>query len=138
MNGPFILQEQDAPLITVLTLNRPEKRNALSMALMRELCGAVEDAGRDKTRRVIVIKGAGDAFCAGLDLKEASDSKNATSSARMVARMLLAVSQTPLITIAVKVFAVCAVCISTEGHMARLKEQRYASCTCVIFPTEKQ
>jgi len=100
MNTSSLLIEKDGPFATLLTLNRPEKRNALSMDLMKELCGAIEDAGRDKTRRVIVIKGAGDAFCAGLDLKEASDSKNATVSARMVARMLLTVSQTPLITIA--------------------------------------
>ena len=51
-----------------ITLNRPEKLNALNTPLMTELKGAIEEAERDEDIRVIIIKGAGRAFSAGYDL----------------------------------------------------------------------
>lgn len=51
-----------------ITLNRPEKRNALSFDLQDELIDAIDTAQRDKTVRVIIIRGAGPAFCAGYDI----------------------------------------------------------------------
>ena len=53
-----------------ITLDRPEKRNALSLALMEELIGALNEAGADPEVRAIVIEGAGPAFSAGHDLGE--------------------------------------------------------------------
>src|SRR5439155_13732891 len=53
-----------------LTLNRPDQRNALSVGLMAALNGALERASADKACRVVVIAGAGPAFCAGHDLRE--------------------------------------------------------------------
>ncbi len=53
-----------------VTLNRPDKRNALSLALMEELTGALEKLGRSPDVRAIVIAGAGPAFSAGHDLGE--------------------------------------------------------------------
>jgi enoyl-CoA hydratase/carnithine racemase len=53
-----------------VTLNRPEKRNALSLELMQELIGALETLGGDSEVRAIVIEGAGVAFSAGHDLSE--------------------------------------------------------------------
>jgi enoyl-CoA hydratase/carnithine racemase len=53
-----------------ITLNRPEKRNALSLALMEELISAFEDVGSAAEVRAIVIEGAGPAFSAGHDLAE--------------------------------------------------------------------
>jgi enoyl-CoA hydratase/carnithine racemase len=53
-----------------LTLNRPAARNALSMALMTSLLEALDRAARDAECRVVVIAGAGPAFCAGHDLRE--------------------------------------------------------------------
>ncbi|MBK7950519.1 MAG: enoyl-CoA hydratase [Deltaproteobacteria bacterium] len=58
--------------IARITLNRPEARNALSAALMRELTGAFERAGADPEVRVVILTGAGKAFCAGVDLKESA------------------------------------------------------------------
>ena len=51
-----------------ITLNRPEKRNALSLALMEELIAALEELGAAPEVRAIVIEGAGPAFSAGHDL----------------------------------------------------------------------
>jgi enoyl-CoA hydratase/carnithine racemase len=53
-----------------ITLNRPEKRNALSLALMEELISALEEVGAAPEVRAIVIEGAGPAFSAGHDLGE--------------------------------------------------------------------
>ncbi len=58
----------DAGPIRTLTLNRPDARNALSPELQRELIRALEQAASTKSVRVLVITGAGKAFCAGLDL----------------------------------------------------------------------
>lgn len=85
---------------TILTLNRPERRNALTIELMNELAEAVNKAGADAKQRVLILRGAGKAFCAGLDLNETTIAARAHQSAEAVAKMLLAVSQTRLITIA--------------------------------------
>lgn len=59
-------QVQDGGLLT-LTLDRPQKRNALDLDLVLALCDAFERAGRDDAVRAVLLKGAGDAFCAGGD-----------------------------------------------------------------------
>jgi enoyl-CoA hydratase/carnithine racemase len=64
-----LLQERDAGVLR-LTLNRPAARNALSVELMEMLVDALGRAGKDPETRVVVIAGAGPAFCAGHDLRE--------------------------------------------------------------------
>lgn len=86
--------------ITLLTLNRPEKRNALSIELLEEMINAVRSVEIDRTRRVLIIRGEGPSFCAGLDLKEASDPSKSDNSAHTLADMYRAVATTPLVTIA--------------------------------------
>jgi len=54
--------------VLTLTMNRPEKRNALNTTMIDELKQALDAAGKDESCRVIVLTGAGDAFCAGMDL----------------------------------------------------------------------
>ena len=56
--------------ILTLTLNRPDKRNALSAELIAALADAVRDAELDATVRVVLLRGAGRDFCAGADLAE--------------------------------------------------------------------
>jgi methylglutaconyl-CoA hydratase len=85
----------------IITLNRPEKRNALSIALMNEFCDAVENLGNDSRQRVILIKGEGSVFCAGLDLAEAQVLDKAEQSTHSLAKMLTVVHRCPCITIAV-------------------------------------
>ena len=85
---------------TILTLNRPERRNALTIELMSELSDALEAASAHPRQLVLILRGAGPVFCAGLDLQETTVVEKAHRSAEMVARTLLAISQTRLITIA--------------------------------------
>lgn len=64
------IEVHDDGAVRVMTLNRPEVRNALSMELRSALLTALVEAAADANVRVIVLTGAGDAFCAGLDLRE--------------------------------------------------------------------
>jgi len=57
-------------VVARITLNRPDKRNALSLELMEELIGALDGVGADPEVRAVVIEGAGVAFSAGHDLTE--------------------------------------------------------------------
>ena len=70
MNDELVLTEIDPAGYAVLTLNRPSSLNALSRALMAELAQAVRQLEADPAVRVLILTGAGKAFCAGLDLKE--------------------------------------------------------------------
>src|SRR5436309_4582377 len=97
---PTVLIEKQTPQITVLTLNRPERRNALTIGLLSELIAAIKIASDQLQERVVILRGAGAAFCTGLDLKEAADQTKAHATAEMVANTLIAISQTHLVTIA--------------------------------------
>ncbi|HUN29993.1 MAG TPA: enoyl-CoA hydratase-related protein, partial [Alphaproteobacteria bacterium] len=54
----------------VVTMRRPEKRNALSLAMMRELDAALAGLGADRSVRAVILAGEGPAFSAGHDLRE--------------------------------------------------------------------
>src|SRR4051794_9114317 len=54
----------------VITLNRPDRRNALSRALISALSDAFRRASTDTAARCVILTGAGSAFCAGMDLDE--------------------------------------------------------------------
>src|SRR5437660_8329395 len=97
---PVFLIEKHSPQITVVTLNRSDRRNSLTIELLNELIGAIKVASDEPHERVLILRGAGAAFCTGLDLKEAGTPQNAQATAEMVAETLLRLSQTRLITIA--------------------------------------
>ncbi|MEO6913126.1 MAG: enoyl-CoA hydratase, partial [Candidatus Baltobacteraceae bacterium] len=61
---------ESADGIVVLTLNRPEKRNALSLELMRELIAAFTAVGSEPSHRAVILRAEGPAFSAGHDLRE--------------------------------------------------------------------
>jgi enoyl-CoA hydratase/carnithine racemase len=64
-----LLIEHDEGLVTI-TMNRPERRNALSTAMMAELIAALREAGASSAVRAVILAGAGPAFSAGHDLGE--------------------------------------------------------------------
>ena len=68
MADEVLLEVEDQ--IATVTLNRPQARNALSVALLRRLPEAVGEAERRDDVDVVILTGADPAFCAGLDLKE--------------------------------------------------------------------
>jgi enoyl-CoA hydratase/carnithine racemase len=69
MTSGLVLTEDHGP-VRILTLNRPEKRNAMSSGLIEALSVAVSDTAADASVRVVVLAGAGPSFCAGYDLDE--------------------------------------------------------------------
>src|SRR5216117_4056738 len=97
---PVVLVEKESPQISVVTFNRPERRNALTIELLTELCAAINVASEQPEQRILILRGAGAAFCTGLDLKEAADTTKAHATAEMVANALVAISQTRLVTVA--------------------------------------
>jgi enoyl-CoA hydratase len=70
LNARLVLRD-DRGAVRVLTMNRPEARNALSLTLISVLHTALMEADRDPAVRAVVLTGADPAFCAGLDLKQA-------------------------------------------------------------------
>ena len=66
---PFLIRADDEGIVT-LTLNRPQSRNGLSLGMLRALRTALAEAESDARARVVILAGAGPAFCAGHDLKE--------------------------------------------------------------------
>jgi enoyl-CoA hydratase/carnithine racemase len=58
------------PPVAAVTLNRPQRRNALSLELMLELIHALEEIGRDREIRAVILGAAGKVFCSGHDLGE--------------------------------------------------------------------
>ena len=62
--------------IAIMTLNRPDKMNALSPSMRDSMYRVVENVSQDKTVRVLIIAGAGRAFCSGADVKSLSENAN--------------------------------------------------------------
>lgn len=83
-----------------LTLNRPESLNALNPIMVEELKAYFRRLAERPDRRVVILRGRGRAFCAGLDLKEARDMKDASvqqglTSQRNIAEIYLAMRSCP-------------------------------------------
>ncbi len=131
---PVVLVEKQTPQIRAIVLNRPERRNALTLELLNELNAAIKVASEQPQERVLILRGAGAAFCTGLDLKEAADQTKAHATAEMVAKTLITLSQTRLITIAAVhgaavaggagIMSVCDFVIAAEGTKIGYPEVR--------------
>jgi enoyl-CoA hydratase len=70
MTAHHIRFEVDDDGVGVITIDRPEKRNAMTYAMLGAFIGAVGEAGRDERVRVLIVTGSGGAFCAGTDLAD--------------------------------------------------------------------
>jgi methylglutaconyl-CoA hydratase len=91
--------------VFTITMNRPEKRNALNPAMMEDLTHAFLAAGDDRACGAIILTGAGSAFCAGLDLDHlealgAKTPKEHREDSELIARMLRTLYDTTKPTIA--------------------------------------
>lgn len=92
----------ERPILSVakIILNRPEKRNALNISLLEDLFNTISDFNIDNSIRVIIIKGNGPVFCAGLDLTEAADPTKNKYSGELIKLTFSALYNSPHITIA--------------------------------------
>src|SRR6478736_5747340 len=82
-----VLLEHVRPGIVLLTLNRPQRLNAMNYDLVRGLYDALDELETDRSCRVIVLTGAGRGFCAGLDLSEGASPPTARGLGRVQAGM---------------------------------------------------
>lgn len=103
---PVLLTIQDR--VATLTLNRGAQRNSLSMAMMGAMLEALTEAGQTEAARVLVVRAAGPAFCAGHDLKELTQARQDTDGGvefftrtfSLCAELMMAVVQHPLPVVA--------------------------------------
>lgn len=100
MNSTVLQVEQLDEATSLLTLNRPDRRNALTIELMSAICQAFDDLASQPEQRIVILRGAGAAFCSGLDLNEAAKPELADQNANSVARLFETITCSPLITIA--------------------------------------
>lgn len=127
-----------------LTLNRPEKRNALNEELSRALLEALEAADTDPTVGAILLNGEGGAFCAGMDLREATDPTIAARMAPLHERLftvigrlhkpVVAAIQGPAIAGGTGVAANAHIVIAAEDAQFGLTEIRIGLWPVLIFP----
>ena len=95
---------EDETSIRTITLNRPERRNAITPEMQLELIAAMELAAADRCR-VVVLRGAGEAFCSGLDLQGLHRPSGKTAAdyqadAERIARLFLTLYELPIPSIA--------------------------------------
>jgi len=81
-----LLMDREGP-VAVLTMNRPARRNAMTLAMFGRLADAWDEIDADKTIRVCILTGAGDHFCAGMDLRAMAGDVDATDDYDVAGRM---------------------------------------------------
>ena len=67
---PAVLFERPSSGLAVVTLNNPDRLNALSTAMVSALHGTLDELAADSRCRIVILTGAGGGFCSGLDLSE--------------------------------------------------------------------
>ena len=97
LEAPVLLRD-DADGVATLTLNRPERRNALSRELMAALEAVLADIARDRAVRAVVLAAIGPVFCSGHDLKDLRAAPNreaVTAIFGQCTQMMLALMRLP-------------------------------------------
>lgn len=148
MTGTVLIDTDDRGVATV-TLNRPDKHNALSAELIAELTDTARRLGRDPAVRVVVLTGAGKSFCAGGDLnwmkaQMAANGATRASEAKKLAMMLQALNTMPKPLIGavqgsalgggIGMASVCDVAIGVRGAKFGLTETRLGLIPATIGP----
>jgi len=115
--------------VGVITLNRPEKRNALSLELMEQMIELLKRIASEETVKVVIIKGAGPVFCAGHDLgdmvKEGADIHDFRKIFRVCSDMMWQIHQLPQPVIA-----------QVHGIATAAGCQLVAACDLAVAETE--
>ncbi|GGB61683.1 enoyl-CoA hydratase [Roseibium aquae] len=149
MTFETISVETDARGVATLTLNTPDKHNALSARMIEELTAAAATLGTDATIRAVVLTGAGKSFCAGGDLGWMREQFHADRQTRMIearklAMMLKALNELPKPLIGrvqgqafgggVGMMSVCDTVIAVETAKFGLTEVRLGLIPATISP----
>ena len=100
MNHADLLEEPCDEATTVLCLNRPQRRNALTIELMENLCCRLDELAADHRCRALILRGAGPVVGAGLDLHQTAETQVAEQAVEVLARMFQKLVHSPLVTIA--------------------------------------
>jgi enoyl-CoA hydratase len=118
--------------VVLLTLDRPEKRNALSLELRTELASALEECASDDAVRCLVLTGAGSAFCSGMDVTQfGGDRAHKERIVETSTRLFSALAELPLPIVA----AVNGPALAGGFALALLCDVRLASTTATFgFP----
>src|SRR5690349_15901692 len=85
---PLVTVDRPIDGVAVITLNRPERLNALSFALVDALHDALDEVHRDNDCRAVVLTGSGKGFCSGLDLSSIEGSSTSAGTTGPRAGML--------------------------------------------------
>jgi enoyl-CoA hydratase len=112
--------------VAIITLNRPEKKNAINLQLSRELIDAFDEAEKDNSVRVIILTGGLECFCAGADLAEVQGSNRGKPPVEP--GLTDKVKDCPKPTVA----AICGPCIAGGLELAMACDIRIASETAKI------
>ena len=125
---PYLLESRDAAGVVTLTLNRPQQFNALSVEMMSALQGALDAIAADPAARVVVLAGAGKAFCAGHDLKQMKEDPSLDTYRALFAqcaKLMLTIQRMPQPVIArvhgvataagCQLVATCDLAVAVEG-----------------------
>ena len=149
MSFSTLLLQLDARGVARLTLNRPDKHNALDRTMIGELRAAAAELGANQGVRVVVLTGAGASFCAGGDLgwmreQIAAGREPRMAEARLLAEMLYALNTLPKPLIGrvqgqafgggVGLMSICDVAIGAEGARYGLTETRLGLIPATIGP----
>lgn len=144
-----ITLDTDGRGVATLTLNRPEKHNAMSAQMLTDLTAAAHQLDRDKNVRVVVLTGAGKTFCAGGDLgwmrdQMAADPETRFVEARKLAEMLQAINSLSKPVIGalqgnafgggVGMASVCDIAIGVDSLKMGLTETRLGLIPATIGP----
>jgi methylglutaconyl-CoA hydratase len=139
---PLIEVKTTGPVTTV-TLNRPEKRNALTVDMLRDLAEAFREIARERAHRVVIVRGEGMSFCTGLDLIETKDRNKSRESAKNVGEVLRAIVNTPAVTIATVqghavaggagIMSDCDIVVAEEGTMIGYPEPRRGLVAAMVM-----
>ena len=127
-DAPILLREDQGP-VAVVTLNRPEARNSLSVELIEVLASSVKEIGSSDAVRAIVITGSGAAFSSGHDLKELTAHRNDPDRGRAFFAKTLAACSDMMLTIAHSPKPVIA---AVNGIAAAAGCQLVASCDLAV------
>jgi enoyl-CoA hydratase/carnithine racemase len=102
--------------IATITLNRPERMNTISAAMLDELTQALVRANQDPAARVVVLTGTGRAFCAGLDLNEATAGQGIGGATRKIPETIDLRNTPPTVLFAMDKPVICALNGSAAGY----------------------